>query len=58
VNDFHPLVLVSTSELILDIFQKSIDAKLIQKDVEQIVPVILARAGSEKRLLESGHAGE
>jgi hypothetical protein len=41
-----------------DIFQKALDTKLIQLDVEQIVPVILARAGAEKRQIESGRAGK
>ena len=41
-----------------DIFQKALDTKLIQSDVEQIVPVILARAGAEKRQIESGRAGK
>ena len=30
----------------------------MQSDVEQIVPLILARAGLEKRLIETGRAGE
>jgi hypothetical protein len=41
-----------------DIFQKALDTKLVQLNVEQIVPVILARAGAEKRLIESGRAGQ
>ena len=31
---------------------------LIQKDVEQIVPIVLARAGYEKRLIENDNGGE
>jgi hypothetical protein len=30
---------------------------LLQKDVEQIVPIVLARAGYEKRLIEDEKAG-
>jgi squamous cell carcinoma antigen recognized by T-cells 3 len=30
---------------------------LLQKDVEQVVPIILARASYEKRLLEDDKAG-
>jgi hypothetical protein len=40
------------------LFQKALSTNLIQKDVEQIVPIVLARAGFEKRLIESGTAGE
>jgi hypothetical protein len=40
------------------LFQKALSTNLIQKDVEQIVPLVLARAGYEKRLIESGTAGE
>lgn len=29
---------------------------LVQKDVEQIVPIVLARAGFEKRLVEDDKA--
>jgi hypothetical protein len=46
------------SQFRADIFQKALDTKLVQLDVEQIVPVILARAGAEKRLIESGRAGQ
>ena len=31
---------------------------LIQKDVDQIVPIVLARAGYEKRLIENDNGGE
>jgi hypothetical protein len=30
---------------------------LLQKDVEQIVSIVLARAGCEKRLIEDGKPG-
>jgi hypothetical protein len=30
---------------------------LLQKDVEQVVPIVLARASYEKRLLEDDKAG-
>ncbi|PPR05354.1 hypothetical protein CVT24_007968 [Panaeolus cyanescens] len=43
---------------ILDIFGRAMDTKLIQTDAEQLVPLILARAGYEKRLLESGAQNE
>ncbi|KAH8825051.1 hypothetical protein DL96DRAFT_1737005 [Flagelloscypha sp. PMI_526] len=36
-----------------DLFTSAISTQLVDKDVEQIVPVILARAGYEKRHLES-----
>ncbi|GLB38245.1 putative RNA recognition motif containing protein [Lyophyllum shimeji] len=39
-------------EGVADIFNQAFNTKLLQSDVEQIVPVILARAGYELRLME------
>ncbi|KAF9527604.1 hypothetical protein CPB83DRAFT_934295 [Crepidotus variabilis] len=41
-------------ESISDVFDRAISTKLIQTDSNQLIPVILARAGYEKRQLEAG----
>ena len=41
----------------LDLYTRALSTNLIQTDVEQIVPLTLARAGFEKRLIESGKSG-
>ena len=41
-----------------DIFTKAFGTNLLQTDVEQIVPVILARAGYERRRYEAGAEGK
>lgn len=41
----------------LDIYTKALSANLVQQDVEQIIPLALARAGYEVRRIESGTAG-
>ena len=58
VNNPALIYVLAISQFRADIFQNALDTKLVQLDVEQIVPVILARAGAEKRLLESGRAGQ
>ncbi|KAF9046435.1 hypothetical protein BJ165DRAFT_1471732 [Panaeolus papilionaceus] len=45
-------------ETVQDIFTRAMDTKLVQGDAEQLIPLILARAGYEKRLLESGAQNE
>lgn len=41
----------------LDIYNRAIDAKLVQSDIEQLAPLVLARGGYEKRSLEAGSEG-
>jgi squamous cell carcinoma antigen recognized by T-cells 3 len=41
-----------------DIFTQAFGTNLLQTDVEQIVPVILARAGYERRRFEAGVEGK
>jgi hypothetical protein len=43
---------------LLDVFDSAIAKNLIQKDVEQVVPVILARAGYEMRSIDLREGGE
>lgn len=38
-----------------DIFNRAFDTKMVQQDVDQIVAVILSRAGYERRRLETGN---
>jgi hypothetical protein len=38
-------------------FDRAMSMKVLQKDVEQVIPVVLARASYEKRLLEDDKAG-
>jgi hypothetical protein len=40
------------------VFTQAFGTNLLQSDVEQIVPVVLARAGYEKRRLEAGAEGK
>jgi squamous cell carcinoma antigen recognized by T-cells 3 len=42
---------------IIDAYNRAISMKLVQTEVEQIVPLILARAGYEKRCIAAGKAG-
>jgi len=42
-------------ECISDIFNRAFDTKMIQQDVDQIVALILSRAGYERRRLEVGN---
>ncbi|KZT27355.1 hypothetical protein NEOLEDRAFT_1060705 [Neolentinus lepideus HHB14362 ss-1] len=42
----------------LDAYTRAMSANLIQKDVEQIIPVVLARAGHWKRQIMSGKSGK
>ncbi|KAF8349290.1 hypothetical protein F5887DRAFT_945363 [Amanita rubescens] len=42
-------------ETVEDIFNRAFDTKMIQQDVDQIVAVILSRAGYERRRLEAGN---
>ncbi|KAF8158295.1 hypothetical protein B0H34DRAFT_708196 [Crassisporium funariophilum] len=39
-------------ETVAEIFNRAIDTKLLQSNIDQLAPVILARAGYEKRQLE------
>ncbi|KAF9454778.1 hypothetical protein P691DRAFT_716623 [Macrolepiota fuliginosa MF-IS2] len=45
-------------ETVHDVFTRALDTKVVQQDVEQIIPVILARASYERRRLQSGKADE
>jgi len=40
-----------------DIYTKALSTNLLQTDAEQIIPVILARAGFEKRWWEADRGG-
>lgn len=42
----------------LDAFAKALSTNLIQSDVEQIVPLTLAKAGVDKRKIDAGTAGK
>ncbi|KAJ3565020.1 hypothetical protein NP233_g7910 [Leucocoprinus birnbaumii] len=41
-----------------DVFTRALETKVIQQDVEQLIPVVLARASYERRRVESGKADE
>lgn len=41
-----------------DIYDRALEAKLVQVDIEELIPLVLARAGYEKRKVEAGDAGE
>ncbi|KII83027.1 hypothetical protein PLICRDRAFT_180796 [Plicaturopsis crispa FD-325 SS-3] len=45
-------------ETVAGTFDHALSTNLVQKDVEQIVPLFLARAGYEKRVIESGKGDE
>ncbi|KAF8908958.1 hypothetical protein CPB84DRAFT_1766490 [Gymnopilus junonius] len=45
-------------ETVPETYNKAIDAKLVPSDVEQLVPLVLARGGYEKRLLEADKGDE
>lgn len=47
-----------TTNFQIDVFDQALGMNLLQSDVEQIIPVILARAGFEKRQIEAGNAGQ
>ncbi|EIN12540.1 hypothetical protein PUNSTDRAFT_81810 [Punctularia strigosozonata HHB-11173 SS5] len=46
------------SESVSDVYAKALSTNLVQQDVEQIIPLVLARAGYEARRIESGSADE
>ncbi|TDL22101.1 hypothetical protein BD410DRAFT_788782 [Rickenella mellea] len=46
------------SETISDVYDRALATGLLQKDAEQLVPLVLARAGYEKRIVESSAEGE
>lgn len=41
-----------------DIYTRAVAIGLVQKDVEELVPLVLARAGYELRKIQGGTAGE
>ena len=41
----------------LEIYDRALEAKLVQVDIEQLALLVLARAGYEKRKVETGDAG-
>lgn len=43
--------------LIAEIFNRVIDIKLVQSDIDQLSSVVLARASYERRRLEAGAEG-
>ncbi|KAF9013425.1 hypothetical protein BDQ17DRAFT_1386973 [Cyathus striatus] len=45
-------------ETVADIYSRAFATNLLQSDVEQIVPIVLARAGYEKRKIGAGTADE
>ncbi|KAF5315056.1 hypothetical protein D9619_007334 [Psilocybe cf. subviscida] len=45
-------------ETVPDIFDRAIATKVVQKDIDQLAPLILARGGYEKRNLEIGKGGD
>lgn len=49
--------LIKTSYAIAEIFNRAIDTKLVQSDIDQLVSVVLARASYERRRLEAGSEG-
>lgn len=44
--------------VVIDVFNQAFSTNMLQSDVEQIVPVILARAGYERRRMEADPEGE
>ncbi len=53
-NTFRVPVYHIDLEYISDIFNRAFDTKMIQQDVDQIVAMVLSRAGYERRRLEAG----
>ena len=45
------------SYTITEIFNRAIDTKLVQLNIDQLASVVLARASYEKRRLEAGSEG-
>ncbi|KXN88177.1 hypothetical protein AN958_07636 [Leucoagaricus sp. SymC.cos] len=45
-------------ETVHDVFTKALETKVVQQDPEQLIPVILARAGYERRRIENGKSDE
>ncbi|KAF8964174.1 hypothetical protein BDZ97DRAFT_1816638 [Flammula alnicola] len=45
-------------ETVSEIYDRAIEAKLAPSDIEQLAPLVLARAGYEKRILEAGDGDE
>ncbi|CAA7261390.1 unnamed protein product [Cyclocybe aegerita] len=45
-------------ESVADVYNRALEAKMIQADLNQLIPVVLARAGYEKRQLEAGSEDE
>lgn len=41
-----------------DVYMQAFNTKLLVEDIEQIVPVVLARVGYERRKIEAGNGGE
>ena len=46
-----------TSYALAEIFNRAIDVKLVQSDIDQLASVVLARASYERRRLEAGSEG-
>ncbi|KAK0464624.1 uncharacterized protein EV420DRAFT_1263469 [Desarmillaria tabescens] len=44
----------STAESVSEMYNTALGTNLLQSEVEQIIPVVLARAGFEKRMFEAG----
>ncbi|XP_006462676.1 hypothetical protein AGABI2DRAFT_186557 [Agaricus bisporus var. bisporus H97] len=45
-------------ETVHDVFTRAFQGNILQQNPEQLIPVVLARAGSERRKIESGRADE
>ncbi|KAF9483427.1 hypothetical protein BDN70DRAFT_799974 [Pholiota conissans] len=52
-HDF-PLLIIFSAE----IYDRALETNLVQSDIEQLAPLVLSRAGYEKRRLESGNGDE
>ena len=57
VAGMFPPVLAMQSPTPPDIYTRAMETKLISADVEQLIPLVLARGGYEKRQLEGGKGG-
>lgn len=45
-------------ETVHDVFTRAFQGNILQQNPEQLIPVVLARAGYERRKIESGRADE
>jgi len=45
-------------ESVHDVYARALESKVVQQDLEQLIPLILARASYERRRIEAGKADE